>query len=75
MRSAVPTQPVRPTSRRQKEYSLKACYPSKVDVTELKILAQPETQHRARYQTEGSRGAIKDESQQGYPIIKVKSPG
>ncbi|CAG5118372.1 unnamed protein product, partial [Candidula unifasciata] len=71
MRSAVPTQPVRPTTRRQKEHSLKASYPGKVDGVELKILAQPEPQHRARYQTEGSRGAIKDESQQGYPIIKL----
>ncbi|GFN92389.1 nuclear factor of activated t-cells 5 [Plakobranchus ocellatus] len=67
----VPTQPVRPTARKQKEYGLKAYYPSKCEGMELTILEQPEPQHRARYQTEGSRGAIKDASQQGYPVIKL----
>ena len=67
----MPTQSVRPTARKQKEYGLKAYYPSKCEDMELKILEQPETQHRARYQTEGSRGAIKDISQQGFPVIKV----
>ncbi|KAK3765864.1 hypothetical protein RRG08_026330 [Elysia crispata] len=67
----VPTQSVRPTARKQKEYGLKAYYPSKCEDMELKILEQPETQHRARYQTEGSRGAIKDISQQGFPVIKL----
>ncbi|BFZ19627.1 hypothetical protein BsWGS_22667 [Bradybaena similaris] len=71
MRTTVPTQPVRPMSRKQKEHSLKAYYPSKLDGMELKILEQPEPQHRARYQTEGSRGAIKDASQQGFPVIKL----
>ncbi|KAH9515484.1 hypothetical protein Btru_011161 [Bulinus truncatus] len=70
-RSAIPTQQVRPVSRKQKEYSLKAYYPSKVENMELKIIEQPESHHRARYQTEGSRGAIKDASQQGFPIIKL----
>ena len=70
----VPTQPVRPTTRKQKEYGLKAYYPSKCEGMELKILEQPEAQHRARYQTEGSRGAIKDVSQQGFPVIKVNLP-
>jgi len=37
----------------------------------FKILNQPETQHRARYQTEGSRGAIKDRSGIGYPTVKL----
>jgi len=32
---------------------------------------QPETQHRARYSTEGSRGAIKDRSGTGYPTVVV----
>ncbi|CAL1532315.1 unnamed protein product [Lymnaea stagnalis] len=70
-RSNVPTQQVRPLSRKQKEYSLKAYYSSKFDGMELRILEQPEPHHRARYQTEGSRGAIKDASQQGFPIIKL----
>lgn len=37
----------------------------------LQILAQPEEQHRARYQTEGSRGAIKDRKCNGFPTIKL----
>eukprot|EP00092_Neocalanus_flemingeri_P000980 GFUD01001047.1.p1 GENE.GFUD01001047.1~~GFUD01001047.1.p1 ORF type:complete len:1175 (-),score=239.54 GFUD01001047.1:671-4195(-) len=37
----------------------------------FKILNQPETQHRARYQTEGSRGAIKDRSGIAYPTVKL----
>ena len=71
MRPSVPTQPVRPTSRKIKEHSLKGYFTSKLDDMELKIVEQPEAQHRARYQTEGSRGAIKDASQQGFPVIKV----
>ena len=39
----------------------------------LVLLTQPESQHRARYQTEGSRGAVKDKSGQGYPSVKVCS--
>ncbi|XP_076060538.1 uncharacterized protein LOC143036737 isoform X2 [Oratosquilla oratoria] len=38
---------------------------------ELVLLAQPECQHRARYQTEGSRGAVKDRSGQGHPMVKL----
>ncbi|XP_022236710.1 nuclear factor of activated T-cells, cytoplasmic 1-like [Limulus polyphemus] len=38
---------------------------------ELKILKQPEQQHRARYLTEGSRGAVKDQNGTGYPVIKL----
>lgn len=37
----------------------------------MRILVQPETQHRARYLTEGSRGSVKDRTQQGFPTIKV----
>lgn len=37
----------------------------------LSIVNQPEQQHRARYQTEGSRGAVKDRSGQGFPSVKV----
>ncbi|XP_046999317.1 nuclear factor of activated T-cells 5-like isoform X1 [Schistocerca americana] len=37
----------------------------------LQILCQPEQQHRARYQTEGSRGAVKDRSGNGFPIVKL----
>lgn len=37
----------------------------------LKILKQPEAQHRARYMTEGSRGAVKDFQQQSHPSVQV----
>lgn len=47
-------------------------YPQKSDGKELKILVQPETQHRARYLTEGSRGSVKDRTQQGFPTVKVR---
>jgi hypothetical protein len=38
----------------------------------LQIIKQPERQHRARYQTEGSRGAIKDRSQNMFPSVQLK---
>lgn len=37
----------------------------------LQIISQPEQQHRARYQTEGSRGAIKDRRGNGFPLVKL----
>lgn len=46
-------------------------YPQKSEGKEVKILVQPETQHRARYLTEGSRGSVKDRTQQGFPTVKV----
>lgn len=46
-------------------------YPVKSEGKELKIIVQPETQHRARYLTEGSRGSVKDRTQQGFPTVKV----
>ncbi|XP_059394230.1 nuclear factor of activated T-cells 5-like isoform X2 [Carassius carassius] len=47
-------------------------YPQKSEGKELKIMVQPETQHRARYLTEGSRGSVKDRTQQGFPTIKLE---
>lgn len=41
-----------------------------VDVS-LTIIKQPEQQHRARYQTEGSRGAVKDREGNGFPIVQL----
>ncbi|XP_028893928.2 nuclear factor of activated T-cells 5 isoform X2 [Zeugodacus cucurbitae] len=38
---------------------------------QLEIISQPEQQHRARYQTEGSRGAVKDRSGNGFPIVRL----
>lgn len=37
----------------------------------LTIIKQPEQQHRARYQTEGSRGAVKDREGNGFPIVQL----
>jgi len=37
----------------------------------FRILNQPESQHRARYQTEGSRGAIKDKAGTGHPSVRI----
>ncbi|XP_018113423.1 nuclear factor of activated T-cells 5 isoform X3 [Xenopus laevis] len=47
-------------------------YPAKAEGKELKIVVQPETQHRARYLTEGSRGSVKDRTQQGFPTVKLE---
>ncbi|XP_069595188.1 nuclear factor of activated T-cells 5 isoform X6 [Ranitomeya imitator] len=47
-------------------------FPSKSEGKELKIAVQPETQHRARYLTEGSRGSVKDRTQQGFPTVKLE---
>lgn len=44
---------------------------SKDGLAQLVIIQQPEQQHRARYQTEGSRGAVKDRSGNGFPIVKL----
>uniref|UniRef100_A0AAV2LP06 Nuclear factor of activated T-cells 5 n=1 Tax=Knipowitschia caucasica TaxID=637954 RepID=A0AAV2LP06_KNICA len=52
--------------------TLSAQYPAKNEGKELKILVQPETQHRARYLTEGSRGSVKDRTQQGFPTVKLE---
>uniref|UniRef100_A0AAQ5WWS1 Nuclear factor of activated T-cells 5 n=1 Tax=Amphiprion ocellaris TaxID=80972 RepID=A0AAQ5WWS1_AMPOC len=55
--------------------SLSAQFPQRSDGKELKILVQPETQHRARYLTEGSRGSVKDRTQQGFPTVKLEGVG
>lgn len=47
-------------------------FPSKADGYELRIVEQPEDQHRARYLTEGSRGTVKDKSGNGFPVVKVR---
>ncbi|XP_063801522.1 nuclear factor of activated T-cells 5 isoform X3 [Pseudophryne corroboree] len=47
-------------------------FPCKSEGKELKIVVQPETQHRARYLTEGSRGSVKDRTQQGFPTVKLE---
>uniref|UniRef100_A0A803VHJ4 RHD domain-containing protein n=1 Tax=Ficedula albicollis TaxID=59894 RepID=A0A803VHJ4_FICAL len=44
--------------------------PSHYGQCELKIEVQPKTHHRAHYETEGSRGAVKA-STGGHPVVKV----
>jgi len=38
----------------------------------LTIVKQPESQHRARYLTEGSRGSVKDQTGTGFPTVKLE---
>ena len=38
----------------------------------LRIVKQPESQHRARYLTEGSRGSVKDRIGTGFPTVKLE---
>lgn len=40
---------------------------------QIMIVCQPEQQHRARYQTEGSRGAVKDRTGNGFPVVKAST--
>uniref|UniRef100_H3AHH6 RHD domain-containing protein n=1 Tax=Latimeria chalumnae TaxID=7897 RepID=H3AHH6_LATCH len=44
--------------------------PSQYEQYELKIEMQPRTHHRAHYETEGSRGAVKA-SPSGHPMVKL----
>ena len=50
---------------------LQGHFPSSASGYSLEIVVQPEDQHRARYLTEGSRGPVKDRTQQGFPQIQV----
>lgn len=51
------------------EHCVQFC--SLIGNVELKIVKEPEKHHRARYMTEGSRGAIKDRSGLGHPVIRL----
>lgn len=57
--------------KRQPAASLNNVATSSNGRVQLEILSQPEQQHRARYQTEGSRGAVKDRSGNGFPIVRM----
>lgn len=56
----------------QYERLLNTVHPSATLDVSFEISLQPETQHRARYLTEGSRGPVKDASQQAYPQLQVR---
>ena len=38
----------------------------------LRVVKQPESQHRARYLTEGSRGSVKDQTGSGFPTVALE---
>lgn len=59
--------------RKMKEPSLSAPFPARSGSLELRMVKQPEEQHRARYLTEGSRGTVKDQSQLGHPVVQVRA--
>jgi len=44
--------------------------PSQFDQYELRMEVQPRPHHRAHYETEGSRGAVKA-APAGHPVVKV----
>nr|XP_020441785.1 nuclear factor of activated T-cells, cytoplasmic 4-like [Monopterus albus] len=46
--------------------------PPQFDQYELRIEVQPRPHHRAHYETEGSRGAVKA-APTGHPVVKVKN--
>lgn len=47
-------------------------YSHKTQEARLVIVAQPADHHRARYESEGSRGAVKDQSGESSPKIKLE---
>ncbi len=73
--SSQDVKPPKTSTKKLKEPSLNLSFPAKAGGLELKLLVQPEDQHRARYMTEGSRGAVKDKSQQSHPVIQVNILG
>lgn len=48
--------------------------PSQYEQLELRIEVQPRAHHRAHYETEGSRGAVKA-APGGHPVVKVRGRG
>lgn len=52
--------------------ALEWALPTSTDQYELLIEVQPRQHHRAHYETEGSRGAVKAVSG-GHPVVKVHS--
>ncbi|XP_053210329.1 nuclear factor of activated T-cells 5-like [Panonychus citri] len=48
------------------------CKREKLTEERLTLIRQPAANHRARYKTEGSRGAIKDNTGKGFPVIRLE---
>ena len=69
--TTTPNRPLAPCRGSRGEATLHHTFPAQNGQYELQVMVQPENQHRARYQTEGSRGAIKDQSQTAFPKVKV----
>jgi len=59
------------TTSSASDVSFAGLYPSKAHGVEFKIEVQPEPQHRARYMTEGSRGAVRDKTGHSYPSLRL----
>ncbi|OWA53470.1 Nuclear factor of activated T-cells 5 [Hypsibius exemplaris] len=60
------------TDDHSSEQTFGAQYPGQMNGLELCIVRQPEANHRARYQTEGSRGCIKDRTGLSCPTVQLK---
>ncbi|XP_061163435.1 nuclear factor of activated T-cells 5-like isoform X2 [Saccostrea echinata] len=67
----VGTNHVTRSRHRLRELSLNQQFPCRVPGYELQIVDQPEEQHRARYLTEGSRGAVKNKAGDGHAMVKL----
>ncbi|XP_063715706.1 nuclear factor of activated T-cells 5-like isoform X3 [Symsagittifera roscoffensis] len=46
-------------------------FPHNQEGVSLEVVNQPESRHRPRYLTEGSRGSVKDRTGNGYPAVKL----
>lgn len=67
----ISTNHVTRSRQRLRDLSLNQQFPCRVPGYELQIQDQPEEQHRARYLTEGSRGAVKNKAGDGHAVVKV----
>lgn len=67
----ISTNHVTRSRQRLRDLSLNQQFPCRVPGYELQIQDQPEEQHRARYLTEGSRGAVKNKAGDGHAVVKL----
>lgn len=67
----ISTNHVTRSRQRLRDLSLNQQFPCRVPGYEIQIQDQPEEQHRARYLTEGSRGAVKNKAGDGHAVVKV----
>lgn len=60
------------TSSLVSDPSFTFCKQERLTGERLTLVRQPATNHRARYKTEGSRGAVKDRTGKGFPVIRLE---